>query len=192
MPHAVLNHAFPADPSVTFYPSVAKQLRAAGVEVSIPAMPSPVGRRPAPDTWGPALASAVTAAPAETVLAGHSVGGWNIFRFLAARAADAEQFAGVTVVATPAYYIHYPDLVEFFAAPIDWDRVRAGAATFTVIQAADDQILAPDATGHGHRLRELLAARLLVLPAGGHFADFEGCAELPQLTQELLNQLRGS
>jgi len=69
--------------------------------------------------------------------------------------------------------------------------VRAGARTFTVIQAADDQILAPDATGHGHRLRELLAAQSRVA-AGGHFADFEGCAELPQLTQELLNQLRGS
>jgi|SRR5882757_3837149 len=192
MPHAVLNHAFPADPSVTFYPAVAKELRAAGVDVSIPAMPNPVGTRPGPGTWGPALASAVTATPADTVLAGHSVGGWNIFRFLEARNADAEPFAGVTVVAAPAYYIHYPDLFEFFAAPIEWDRVRTGARRFTIIQAADDQILAPDGTGHGHRLRELLGAKLLVLPTGGHFADFEGCVDLPQLTQELLNQLRGS
>jgi len=77
--------------------------------------------------WGPALASAVTAAPAETVLAGHSVGGWNIFRFLAARAPTREQFAGVTVVATPAYYIHYPDLVEFFAARSSGSRARRRA-----------------------------------------------------------------
>lgn len=63
----------------------------------------------------------------------------------------------------------------------------------TMTDFADIEEEAADAAaGHGNRLRESLAAKLLLLPNGGHFADFDGCADLPQLTQELLSQLQGN
>jgi len=182
----VISHAYPATPDSTFYPAVARSLEAAGIDVATPAMPQ---SKPGPAGWLPALKSAISASPAETALAGHSIGAWNIFRYLEGRGTDEEPFAGVVVVAAPAHYIHFPDLLDFFAEPIDWSRVQAGARTFTVICAPDDRILAPDSLAHGRALRDALGAKLLVLPTGGHFAPFDNCVDLPELTNDILQLL---
>ena len=185
MPQVVINHAYPAGPGLTFYPRVAKALTAAGIDTAVPEMPD---HRPGPDGWLPALTSAISGAPGETVLAGHSIGGWNIVRLLDRHDAR-EPFAGVVMVAAPAYYLHYPDLVDFFTEPVSWDRVRAGARAFTVICAPDDRVLAPDPIAHGRALRDALDAKLIVLPGGGHFAPFDDCVDLPELTDEALRML---
>jgi uncharacterized protein len=178
MGNVVIVHGLGVTPLDHWFPSLASAAVAAGHTALVPALPH--ASEPQVQEWVATLQAetAHLAAP-ETVLVGHSLGGVALLRLLEAHDAMAEGvFAGVVLVATPAYAVGYAAQAPFFEPVFEWSRIKGAAHRHQVIATADDPVAIPDPFDHVKTLVTSLGATATIRPDGGH---------LPTTGSELLD-----
>lgn len=189
----VVSYGLQAREDSVWFPAFRAELSDLGHQVVIPNLPDI--DTPQCDPWREALAAAAAGNPLEdTVLGGHSFGAVNVLRVLEAHDVSVGTFAGVVLVSASAHEVGYDLLAGFFEGGFDWNRIRAAATGFRVLQAIDDPVNAPDPLEHVGILVRELGAVAMVLPDGGHLGAYpERHMELPEavlLVQECLAALR--
>ncbi len=79
--------------------------------------------------------------------------------------------------------IHFTELNNFFATPLDYEQCRTAAGAITVINSDNDEHVPLE---NGEVLKEKLGAKLIVYEKGGHLNEKAGFKELPIVLDELL------
>ncbi|WP_344668479.1 alpha/beta hydrolase [Catenulispora yoronensis] len=164
----LLAHGYAMAPDQHWYPWLGEELSTAGHTVVVP--PLPDAAAPDPDAWHKVLLAAADAAPADTVLVGHSLGGVSLLRLLQEH--DTERhgaYRGLVLVASMAGEVGYDQLAGFFHPAFDWARIRAAAGTVRALHAADDPVTGAATPQHIMDFATRLGAEVIVTPDGGHF-----------------------
>ncbi len=167
MSHIVIAHGLGVSPRDHWFAGVARALESYGHVVVIPQLPQPDD--PIAAEWVSSLAEATAGLEAEdTVLVAHGLGGDAMLRLLERHdTAQRGSFAGVILVASPAFAVGGSDWQPFFEPPFDWHQIRPAAARFWVLASADDPVAGPDPFDHVKVLVTELHAQALVKPSGG-------------------------
>lgn len=175
----LISHGYGMAPDQHWYPWLTEQLAADGHTVAVPTLPDPTD--PDPEAWHKTLLAALEAAPADTVLVGHSLGGVSLLRLLQSHDTAAHgAFRGVVLVAAMAGEVGYDQLAGFFRPGFDWTGIRAAADAFRVLHAADDPVTGVATAEHIMTFATRLGAEVTVTPGGGHFPSTDqSCRELP-------------
>ncbi|MBM9507458.1 RBBP9/YdeN family alpha/beta hydrolase [Actinacidiphila acididurans] len=183
----LISHGVNGSPGGNWYPWLAGRLRADGHEVAVPALPA----EPDPHGWQKTIETALPAAPADTVLVGHSLGGVALLRLLQNHDVAAHgPFRGLLLVASMAGDLGYSHLKGFYTPGFDWPRIRAAVRGARVLHAVDDPVTGARVPEHMMIFAGKLGARVLLMPDGGHFPSHGSTRpELPEalrLVRELL------
>lgn len=167
MSHIVIAHGLGVSPRDHWFAGVARALEAYGHVVVIPQLPRPDD--PDAAAWVDSLVEATADVEAEdTVLVGHGLGGDAVLRLLERHnTSQRGTFAGVALVASPAFAVGGSDWAPFFEPAFDWNQIQPAAARFWVLASADDPIALPDPFDHVRVLVTELQAQALVKPTGG-------------------------
>lgn len=171
----ILIHGYKSSPSGEFLTWLYDELRRAGHEVVVPALPNP--EAPEPEEWTKALLEQVGTIDNETIILGHSLGGAAALRFLEAAEARSTP-KGVVLVATP-WMIGAEMFRGFFMSELDYDVIPWKASAFTVIHAKNDPKIPFD---HAEKYARLLRAKLVATETGEHYQG----KEYPVILEELL------
>jgi predicted alpha/beta hydrolase family esterase len=185
----VVSHSYGASDDSIWFPYFRTALESQGHRVEIPQLPASDAPRLKP--WLTTLAErAGSAAPQDTVLVGHSIGGVNVLRLLEGHDVDRQgAFAGAVLVSTASHEVGYESLAEFFAEPFDWSRIRRAARQFRVLAAADDPLV-PDPIDHAKDFVINLGATAVITATGGHFgATPDDHIDLPEAVRLVLDCL---
>jgi predicted alpha/beta hydrolase family esterase len=165
--HIVIAHGLGVSPRDHWFAGVARALETYGHVVVIPQLPRP--DHPVAADWVASLVEATAGVePDDTVLVAHGLGGDAVLRLLERHDTRRRgRFAGVGLVASPAFAVGGASWQPFFEPPFDWSRIRATAARFWLLDSADDPVTAPDPFAHVKVLVTELQAEALVKPSGG-------------------------
>ena len=179
MNRIVLSHAYPANPQTAWYPFIATEMGNAGFDVLIPQLPDPDLAE-----WQKIIKPLADRSPTKTILIGHSIGGVNILRYLE-NTEIGEKFPLLILVAPPGFSLGYEVLKSFFKDPFDYNKIKSKVDKIVVIITLQDSVLAPEPMKHAQVYLENLNAKLIVLPEGGHFADFDNVTSLQEVIDEI-------
>jgi uncharacterized protein len=179
MNRIVLSPAYPANPGTAWYPFIETEMGKAGFDVIIPQLPDPDLSE-----WQKIIKPLADRSPKQTILIGHSIGGINILRYLESTE-TSEKFPLLVLVAPPGFSLGYEVLESFFKENFDYNKIKSKVAKTIVIITLEDSILAPDPMKHGRIYLDHLNAKLIVLPEGGHFADFDNVVSLQEVIDEI-------
>lgn len=190
----VIAHGYAMAPALHWYPWLAERLAADGHLVEVPTLPDAAA--PNPGAWHKTLTSATDAAPADTVLVGHSLGGVSLLRLLQQHdAAEHGAYRGVVLIASMAKEVGYDQLAGFFQPAFDWPGIRSAACAFRVLHAADDPVTGAATADHIMTFATRLGAEVTITPEGGHFPSVgESRTELSKglrLIRELTSASQG-
>jgi len=165
--HIVIAHGLGVSPRDHWYAGVARALESYGHVVVIPQLPR--ADDPVAADWVDTLIEATAGVePEDTVLVAHGLGGEAVLRLLERHDTQHRgRFAGVGLVASPAFAVGGEGWRPFFEPPFGWSRIRPAAARFWVLDSADDPVTAPDPFAHLMVLVTELHAEALVKPTGG-------------------------
>ena len=155
--------------------------RKGGFEVFNPAMPET--NTPIFERWLSHLVK-VVGEPQETdVFVGHSLGCITILRLLEGLK-EGEKVGGVIFVAGFADNLGYQEIDSFFAAPINFKKIKSHCEKFVAIHSDNDPHVP---LKHGDIFKEKLGAKLIKMHKMKHFIGDDGIAELSVVLEELLN-----
>jgi len=186
----VIAHGYSMTPAQHWYPWLAEGLTADGHRVVVPPLPDPGA--PDPDAWHKALLAATDAAPADTVLVGHSLGGISILRLLHQHdTAGLGAYRGALLVASMTKEVGFDHLVPFFRPAFDWPGIRAAARSRRVLHAADDPVTGAATPEHVMAFATDFGADVTLTPDGGHFPDREGTRTQLPYALDLVRALAG-
>lgn len=171
-------HGYRANPDKHWFPWLAQQLAARGMECHILAMPN--AETPNAQQWLDYLKQNVEMDD-ETIIIGHSLGSIAVLNFLAFNYARPRAAIFVSGFYQP---------VEGLAELTPFSNLYAIAPPCMpfpayVISALDDSVVPHT---YSDALAKHLQAVYIRLPRGGHFVDREGCTEFPPLLK-LINEL---
>jgi len=173
-------HGYLAGPHFHWFNSVKTQAEALGMEVIVPAMPTPT--KPELNAWLKTLEQAVGQVDAHTYFVGHSLGGLTLLQYLSQQKVTT-CVAGAILVASFDEPVHtLPQLDAFSALALDHSKLQKTIPRCAVITSLNDQIVAPE---YSLRLSQRLNATLHGLPNAGHFLESDGFSELPLIAEFL-------
>lgn len=179
MKRAIIVHCWSGYPEYCWYQSVKSELEKTGFEVQVPAMPDT--DNPDLAKWLPKLKEVIGTPDENLYLIGHSIGCALIMRYLEFLA-TGEKVGGVVFVAGFTDGIDaakYPEIQNFFTAPIDYQKIKSHCDKFIAI-ASDDDPYVP--LKYADILKEKFDAEVIIKHNMKHFsgaADGEdSCTEL--------------
>jgi uncharacterized protein len=175
----VLSHGYPGDSATAWYPFIEVEMKKMGFEVAIPNLPEPDLK-----AWQEIIKPLADKSPKNTILIGHSIGCVNLLKYLEQND-NTSKFPLLILVAPPAFNPGYESLTSFFSSPLDYDKIKNRVDNIVVFLTLQDKILTPDPMQHATIYVENLDAKLIILPAGGHFASFNNVSSLPEIIEEI-------
>lgn len=178
----VLIHGWEGSPQRNWFPWLKAKLQNSGFEVLAPFMPD--ADHPKLPEWLAFLKETVGGVDEHTYFVGHSLGVITILRYLESLG-DGKIAGGVVSVAGFSELIGYVELASFFAAPLDYEKVKRSAKRFKAI-ASDNDPHVPQKCGE--ILRDKLGAELTIIKGGKHLNTEAGFFKLP-VALEKLNDL---
>ena len=184
----VVLHGAHGGPDTNWFPWLHSELKAQGLEVIRPHLPTPRGQ--SLTAWLHAYDRAVDLLPpVPTVLVGHSLGAAFSLR-LVERA--TEPFTGLFLAAGFVGALGLPDYdpinASFFAAPFDWAGIRARKGRACRCWAGDNDPYVPLARSRD--MADQLGAELKIITGGGHLNSETGFTAFPQLRDAILSLQR--
>ena len=75
------------------------------------------------------------------------------------------------------------ELASFFAAPINWAKIKSHCEKFIAIHSSDDPFVSLE---NGELFKQMLDAETLVIPNMKHFSGDDGVNELPSVLKSVL------
>lgn len=184
MKRAIIVHCWGGNPEYAWYPDTKKQLEKLGYVVSVPAMPNT--DEPQLTEWLPYLTSIIGVPDEELVLIGHSLGNVTIMRYLESLSAD-QTVSRVIMVAAFTDQLGFKELENFFETRLNFEAIQPKAkGGFVVIQSDNDPYVSAQ---YDERLKEDLAAKLIIKHNAGHFSGEvdkeETCLSLPDVVENI-------
>lgn len=184
MKRAIIVHCWDGYPKYCWYPYVKKELEARGFKVMVPAFPETDA--PKLDKWLPVLKEAANTPDKDLYLIGHSVGCITILRYLESLA-PKQKVGRVVFVAGFTDDLGFEELKNFFATPINFEKIKQKSNRFVAIHSDDDPYVP---LKHGDIFKEKLGAELIVKHNFKHFSGpvdkEESCTELPEVVESVL------
>lgn len=180
----VILHGAHGGPQTNWFPWLHATLEAEGMEVVRPRFPTPDGQ--SLSTWLDVYDQTVGSSPrAPTVLVGHSLGAAFALRVIER---DVAGVAGVFLAAGFVGALDLPDYDtinrSFFAAPFDWQAIRARTGGVRRCWAGDNDPYVP--VSRSQDLATNLASPLEIVPHGGHLDTRAGFTSFPQMRAAIL------
>lgn len=176
----IIVHCWEGNSNYCWYPAVKKELEEQGFEVIVPNMPDTLN--PKMKDWVPYLREIVGTPSQDIILVGHSIGSVTILRYLETLS-EGEKVGGVVLVAGFTDNLGYQELSNFFTTPLDFARIKSKSDNFIFINSDNDQFVD---LKHGGKLRKEIGGKLIVKHAMKHFSQEDGCTDLPDVTQAIL------
>ncbi len=173
--HVVLIHGYAENPAKAWFPWIHQLIEERGVRVSAPVLPDPL--RPDYKNWLKVMEKPAAKWTGSTVVVAHSIGGVLALRALE-NLAQTPIRAMITVATPFTATVSIRAYIDFFQAPIDWDKLRRSAGRFITIQSKNDPLVPFD---HVSRYKEVLDSKLVLTEKDGHFRD----KTAPAVWQEL-------
>lgn len=170
----VVLHGYQASPGAHWFGWLADDLRADGVEVTVPALPDP--QHPDPDAWVATARAAIGTPDPGTVVVGHSLGCVTALHALAATP-GAWRLGGLVLASGfDVPQVAVPEVDAFTASAPPPARIAAATTHRHVVGSDDDAIVDP---AHTRALADRLGATFDLVPGGGHLLGREGFTTLP-------------
>lgn len=174
---AIIVHGWNGSPQEGWFPWLAKELTAAGFEVSVPAMPDP--DHPRIEPWVRTLAETIGEPDEQLVLIGHSVGAQTILRYLETTSTPI----GGAVFVAPWLTLSLLGSKEnwkiaepWLDTPIDDAAVRRVLPRSVAVFSSND-IFVPLENADGYAKR--FGCKTVVLGDLGHICGDDGITSLP-------------
>jgi len=181
MKRVFIVHGWKSKPSSNWFPWLKAQLRMWPVDARVLAMPNP--EKPKRETWVKTIAKAVNVPDEDTFFVGHSLGGIAILRYLESLPKKT-RVGGIILVAGFPESIDRSEIMTFFEKPLDYEKIRQIVGlNIVAIQSTNDPYVPFE---HGEKLRDALAAKLIVIESGGHLNSASGHDTLPVVLTELI------
>jgi predicted alpha/beta hydrolase family esterase len=180
MKKIVIIHGYAGYPDKNWFPWLKEELESRGCKVTAPAMPHTDA--PQLQEWLPCLQEVIGTPDSETYLVGHSLGCMTALRYLESLPRGSK-IGGALLVAGFSRPIHFSELNNFFATPLDYAKCKESAGTITCINSTNDEHVP---WVEGEIMRDKLGAKLIALENGGHINQSAGFNELPIALEEVL------
>ena len=182
----VLVHGFNAEPASHWFPWLVETLGAEGVEVSVPALPTPDA--PVPEEWIEAAVAAIGVPDERTVVIGHSIGCYTALRALDRIPGDW-RLGGLVLVGGFARPLEStnPALIPFFGQTPDYRGIVERTGFRTVLYSDSDAIIPAELS---IELADLLDASAEEVPGAGHFTSASGVTSSPQVAAAVRSALQ--
>ena|SRR3990167_1692725 len=185
---AFLIHGWDGYPEEGWRPWLKDELKKAGFEVIVPAMPD--SANPTMEKWVPFLKSAVGQPQKSDYFVGHSVGCITILRYLETLGTD-QKIGGLILVAGFGHDLEYPDykgeLSSFFQKPVNWKEIKKHCPKFVAIMSDNDPYVP---LAHGNLFKEKLGAKVIVEHNMKHFSGDDGINILPSAKEAVLELVK--
>lgn len=166
---AIIIHGYGADPTSHWFPWLAEQLAASGIETTIPTLPDPLD--PREDVWRSRAAEAIGTPDEHTAIIAHSLGCLTALRVFADAGPDARLGALVLVSGFLERLPGFAALDAFIGDGLDVAAMSERIDRVTLIRSDDDTIVPPSLTD---ALARALGAEAIVVPGAGHFLGADG------------------
>ncbi len=189
MKRAILCHCWGGHPEFIWYPFFRKKLEAAGITVSIPALPDT--DHPKVQGWLTSFSEAAGKVGEEDILVGHSLGCSTILRFLESLDGN-RQVGGVVMVAGFLDDRGDAEISSFFNTEFRYETIASRSQRFVSIHSDNDPALKPNYFKHAHIFLSKLKAKVVVIPDGGHFSMADNCLAFSEVVDEVLNLVKSS
>ncbi|OGG48949.1 hypothetical protein A3G63_01800 [Candidatus Kaiserbacteria bacterium RIFCSPLOWO2_12_FULL_52_8] len=187
MKRTIIVHGWADHPENAWFPWLKTELDKKGYEVEVPVMPD--AKRPVITAWVGHLSTLLDGVGPndELTLIGHSIGCQTILRTL-----EITRGLKIKKVILVAGWLTLTNLetsdeeniaAPWLTAPIDFDKVRSAADSFTAILSDNDQWVPLEKTKKAFESK--LGARVIVEHGRGHFAGDDGVTELPVILTEI-------
>jgi uncharacterized protein len=180
MKRVFIIHGYGADPDCNWFPWLKEELNKRGLAAQVPAMPNT--ETPQCQEWVDALKSLIGQPDQDTILVGHSLGTAAILRYLETLQ-DGESVGDVFLVAGADANPGFPELDSFVAKAPDYEKIKKGAKSFTVIHSDDDPVVPFEM---GQRLSKGLGAEFVPLSGLEHLNAGEGGGEFALLRDRVI------
>jgi len=173
-------HGWEGTPDSNWFPWLKKELEKKGFEVFVPQMPN--AAHPKMGEWMAHLRKIVGKPDESTYFVGHSLGVIAILRYLEALP-SGKKVGGAVLVAGSSRPVGIGELENFFATPLDYEKVRNAAKKIVAINSDNDPYVP---LKQGEIMRDILGAKLIIVPNGQHLNEGDGFFEFPLVFGEIL------
>ncbi|MBU4338122.1 alpha/beta hydrolase [Patescibacteria group bacterium] len=173
-------HGWEGAPESNWFPWLKKQLEKQGFEAIVPVMPNT--DNPISSEWLAYMQKIISKPDKNTYLVGHSLGVIAILRFLESLLPE-QKIGGAVFVAGFSESVGINETESFFAAPLDYEKIKNSAEKFIAINSDNDPYVP---LKKGEILRDKLGAELIIVQKGSHFHEGAGFTELPIVLESLL------
>jgi uncharacterized protein len=173
-------HGWEGAPESNWFPWLKKELEKKGFQVFVPQMPN--ADFPKMGEWLSCLREIVGEPDENTFFAGHSLGVIAILRYLESLKVG-EKVGGAVFAAGFSEPIGIGELKNFFAIPIDCEKIKKSAKKIVAINSDNDPYVP---LAQGEIMRDKLDAKLIVVPKGDHLNRGNGFFEFPLILEEIL------
>ncbi|MCI0479942.1 alpha/beta fold hydrolase [Candidatus Uhrbacteria bacterium] len=172
----VLVHGLLGHPKNAWFPWLMSELETRGIGVRSLEMPNPA--IPDRDAWVATVRDAITD-PSRTILVGHSLGCAAILQAVA----DMPPASFPRIILVAGFGRPFMKALEpWFPSPLDLDRIRQVARSWTVIHSTDDLLVPYE---EGMWIADRLRAHL-VTKRNGHFRARENAKDLPEVLDAIV------
>ncbi|WP_067134295.1 RBBP9/YdeN family alpha/beta hydrolase [Microtetraspora malaysiensis] len=169
-------HGYAASPEDHWFPWLAKELDAAGIPTTIPALPA--AEDPDPVRWVDAVRATVGQPDEDSIIVAHSLGCLTVLRHLSTLSGPWRLGALVLVSGFVDRLPALPSLDSYIESGCDVQGLGDHVGRLTLIRSDEDPFVP---TGHTDRLARLLGTSARVVPGAGHFLASEGITSLREV-----------
>ncbi len=173
-------HGWEGTPQSNWFPWLKNQLEKRGFEATVPAMPNT--NHPIFSEWLTHLQKIIGNVDENTYLVGHSLGVIAILKYLEALLPE-QKIGGAVMVAGFSESIGIKETENFFATPLNYEKIKNSAEKFIAINSDNDPYVP---LKKGEILRDKLGAELIVVSKGSHLNEGAGFTELPVVLENIL------
>jgi len=171
---AIIIHGYGADPTSHWFPWLADELGAAGIETTIPELPDPL--EPHDQTWLGRATEAIGTPDEGTAIIAHSLGCLTALRAFAAAGPQARLGALVLVSGFLEKLPGFDTLDAFVGSGADVSGMSDRIDRIALIRSDDDTIVPASLSD---ALARELGVEPVVVPGAGHFLGADGHLTLP-------------
>lgn len=176
-------HGWGGSPSANWFPWMKAELEKRNIAIEVLAMPNTDS--PQLKEWLAFMSKKINQPNEEIFLVGHSLGGITILKYLESLGED-KKIGGIVLAAGFSRSINIPELENFFAEPLDYEKVRKSVDNVVLINSDNDRFVPLE---EGRIMEEKLDGKLIILHNAYHINEGNGFFTFPTGLEELLKMI---